>query len=110
MASNYDVIGIGNAIVDVIFAASDEFLLEHKIAKAVMTLIDEFRAARLRQAAAENATQSSGGSAANTMAGLASFGANGCFVGKVKKDRLGLRNLPTIWNASASNSIPAWQR
>jgi sugar/nucleoside kinase (ribokinase family) len=89
MASNYDVIGIGNAIVDVIFAASDEFLLEHTIAKSVMTLIDEFRAARL-VGAAENATQSSGGSAANTMAGLASFGANGCFVGKVKKDRLGL--------------------
>jgi sugar/nucleoside kinase (ribokinase family) len=89
MNNHYDVIGIGNAIVDVIFAASDEFLLEHTIAKSVMTLIDEFRAARL-VAAAENAKESSGGSAANTMAGLASFGANGCFVGKVKKDRLGL--------------------
>jgi sugar/nucleoside kinase (ribokinase family) len=89
MASNFDVIGIGNAIVDVIFAGSDEFLLKHTIAKSVMTLIDEFRAAQLL-AAAQNATQSSGGSAANTMAGLASFGANGCFVGKVKKDRLGL--------------------
>jgi sugar/nucleoside kinase (ribokinase family) len=89
MSNHYDVIGIGNAIVDVIFAASDEFLLEHTIAKSVMTLIDEFRAARLVVAAA-NAKESSGGSAANTMAGLASFGARGCFVGKVKKDRLGL--------------------
>jgi sugar/nucleoside kinase (ribokinase family) len=89
MNNHYDVIGIGNAIVDVIFAASDEFLLEHTIAKSVMTLIDEFRAARL-VAGAQNAKESSGGSAANTMAGLASFGANGCFVGKVKKDRLGL--------------------
>src|SRR3981081_4669747 len=89
MVANYDVLGIGNAIVDVIFAATDEFLLEHTIAKSVMTLIDEFRAARLVDGA-RNATQSSGGSAANTLAGLASFGAQGCFVGKVKKDRLGL--------------------
>ena len=89
MNKSYDVIGIGNAIVDVIFAASDEFLLEHTIAKSVMTLIDEFRAARL-VAAAQHAKESSGGSAANTMAGLASLGARGCFVGKVKKDRLGL--------------------
>jgi sugar/nucleoside kinase (ribokinase family) len=89
MNETYDVIGVGNAIVDVIFAASDEFLLEHTIAKSVMTLIDEFRAARLI-AAAENARESSGGSAANTMAGLASLGAKGGFVGKVKNDRLGL--------------------
>ena len=89
MARIYDVIGIGNAIVDVIFAASDEFLLEHGIAKSVMTLIDEFRAARL-VAAGANAQESSGGSAANTMAGLASFGAQGSFIGKVKNDRLGL--------------------
>ncbi|HYK78321.1 MAG TPA: adenosine kinase [Micropepsaceae bacterium] len=89
MVQTYDVIGIGNAIVDVIFAASDEFLLEHGIAKSVMTLIDEFRAARLL-AAGENAKESSGGSAATTMAGLASFGARGSFVGKVKNDRLGL--------------------
>src|SRR3954469_13975536 len=86
--ANYDVIGIGNAIVDVIFPATDEFLLNHTIAKSVMTLIDEFRAAQLI-AAASNAKESSGGSAANTMAGLASFGASGCFVGKVKNDRLG---------------------
>jgi sugar/nucleoside kinase (ribokinase family) len=89
MVQTYDVIGIGNAIVDVIFGASDEFLAEHGIAKSVMTLIDEFRAARLL-AVGENARESSGGSAANTMAGLASFGARGGFVGKVKNDRLGL--------------------
>ena len=88
MEKVYDVVGIGNAIVDVIFAANDEFLLEHKIAKSVMTLIDEFRAARL-VAVAANARESSGGSCANTMAGLASFGGAGAFVGKVKNDRLG---------------------
>src|SRR4051812_46838553 len=86
--TTHDVIGIGNAIVDVIFPTTDEFLLKHTIAKSVMTLIDEFRAVQLI-AAAENMKESSGGSAANTMAGLASFGGKGCFVGKVKNDRLG---------------------
>src|SRR5258705_12054725 len=90
MVQTYDVIGIGNAIVDVIFATSDEFLLDHGIAKSVMTLIDEFRAVRL-VAAGENAKESSGGSAANTMAGLASFGAHGGFIGQGKKDPLGVR-------------------
>jgi sugar/nucleoside kinase (ribokinase family) len=89
MNQAFDVVGIGNAIVDVIFAVSDRFLLDHKIAKSVMTLVDEFRAARL-VAAAENARETSGGSAANTMAGLASFGSKGWFIGKVKSDRLGL--------------------
>jgi sugar/nucleoside kinase (ribokinase family) len=88
MSGGYDVAGIGNAIVDVIFAASDEFLLKHQIAKGVMTLIDEFRAVELI-IAMSNSRESSGGSAANTMAGLASLGARGVFVGKVKNDPLG---------------------
>jgi len=88
MGERFDVAGIGNAIVDVIFPATDQFLLEHGIAKSVMTLIDEFRAAVLLTAA-EKATQVSGGSAANTMAGLASFGGKGLFIGKVKDDPLG---------------------
>jgi len=88
MITEFDVIGIGNAIVDVIFPASDQFLLDHGIAKSVMTLVDEVHAARLI-AAADNPTESSGGSAANTMAGLASFGSCGWFIGKVRNDRLG---------------------
>jgi sugar/nucleoside kinase (ribokinase family) len=88
MSARYDVAGIGNAIVDVIFPATDQFLLENGIAKSVMTLIDEFRAALLL-VAASHAKQSSGGSAANTMAGLASFGGSGLFIGKVKNDPLG---------------------
>ena len=88
MNKEFDVIGIGNAIVDVIFPASDQFLLDHSIAKSVMTLVDEIHAAHLI-AAADNPTESSGGSAANTMAGLASFGSRGWFVGKVRNDRLG---------------------
>ncbi len=88
MSERFDIAGIGNAIVDVIFPVSDDFLLEHGIAKSVMTLIDEFRAEQLI-ALAEDAKQVSGGSAANTMAGLASFGAKGKFIGKVKNDPLG---------------------
>ncbi len=88
VGKRYDVTGIGNAIVDVIHPASDEYLLGHKIAKSVMTLIDEYRAHQLVSGLQE-ATESSGGSAANTMAGLSSLGAAGHFIGKVKDDRLG---------------------
>ena len=88
MEKRYEVTGIGNAIVDVIHPASDRFLLEHKIAKGVMTLIDEYRAHQML-AGIGKARESSGGSAANTMAGLASLGASGHFIGKVKDDRLG---------------------
>ena len=79
---------MGNAIVDVIAPASDAFLLEHAIAKGVMTLIDESRAQSLYAAFADP-RETAGGSAANTMAGLASLGGKGLFVGKVKDDRLG---------------------
>src|SRR5437764_8187174 len=84
----YDVVGLGNAIVDVISAADDSFLLEHHIAKGVMTLIDESRAEQLCRAVADP-QEIAGGSAANTMSGLASFGAKAVFVGKVKADPLG---------------------
>lgn len=88
MTDQYDVAGLGNAIVDVVAPCSDEFLLEHNIAKGVMTLIDEFRADQLYRQLPE-AQQIAGGSAANTMAGLASLGGKGLFVGKVKADPLG---------------------
>ena len=88
MARSFDVIAMGNAIVDVIAPVDDEFLLTHNIAKGVMTLIDEYRAAHLYNAFTER-REVAGGSAANTMAGLASLGARGMYVGKVKADRLG---------------------
>jgi sugar/nucleoside kinase (ribokinase family) len=88
MPQSYDVAGLGNAIVDVIAAVDDDFLLTHKIAKGAMTLIDEFRAGQLH-AALREAREVAGGSAANTMAGLASLGARGVYAGKVKDDRLG---------------------
>jgi len=95
MPQQYDVAGLGNAIVDVIASVDDRFLLNHRIAKGGMTLIDEFRAKELLKVLADNQqTMSSlhevaGGSAANTLAGLASLGGNGVYVGKVFDDRLG---------------------
>ena len=89
MTPRYDVVGIGNAIVDIIFAADDQFLLTHKIAKGSMMLVDEFRAQVLLEGMA-SPRETSGGSAANTMAGLASFQGKGLFIGKVKDDRLGV--------------------
>ena len=95
MTKKYDVAALGNAIVDVIASVDDRFLLTHKIAKGGMTLIDEFRARELMKALADNSQALSGlhevagGSAANTMAGLASLGGAGLFIGKVKSDRLG---------------------
>ncbi len=88
MGQKYDVAGMGNAIVDVIAPASDAFLAEHGIAKGVMTLIDETRAGTLLSAL-KNPRQIAGGSAANTMAGIASLGGKGLYVGKVKDDFLG---------------------
>ena len=88
MTKRYDVAGLGNAIVDVIAPVDDAFLLEHNIAKGVMTLIDAHRAGQLYHVLTR-AQEVAGGSAANTMAGLASLGGKGLFVGKVKADRLG---------------------
>ena len=112
MTTRYDVAGVGNAIVDVIFAAPDAFLLEHKIAKAVMTLIDEFRAEQLI-GLMPRALQSSGGSTANTLAGFASLGGQGLFIGKVKDDSLGqsfaadLKNIGVHYEISMAKGGPS---
>ena len=87
-APRFDVLGIGNAIVDVIARTDDDFLVAQKMQKGGMALIDEARATAIYDAMGP-ATQISGGSAANTIAGVASFGARGAFVGKVKDDEVG---------------------
>lgn len=87
-APRYDVLGIGNAIVDVIARAEDDFLVAQGMHKGAMALIDEARAAAIYDAMGP-ATESSGGSAANTIVGVASFGARAAFIGKVKDDELG---------------------
>src|SRR5258707_4666025 len=86
--ARYDVLGIGNAIVDVLARAEDDFLVRHGMRKGAMTLIDEARATGIYDAMGP-AVEISGGSAANTIVGCASFGARAAFVGKVKDDELG---------------------
>ncbi len=86
--ATYDVIGVGNAIVDVLSPTEDNFLEEHGLDKGMMTLIDTDRARQLYDAMGPG-VEVSGGSAANTLAGLASLGGNGAYIGKVRNDTLG---------------------
>jgi sugar/nucleoside kinase (ribokinase family) len=83
-----DVVGIGNAIVDVIAHADERFLAEESLSKGAMTLIDAERAEALYRKMGP-AIESSGGSAGNTMAGIASLGGTGGYIGKVRDDLLG---------------------
>ena len=83
-----DVIGVGNAIVDVLAKADDAFLKTHDIPKGGMILIDEDQARKIYDAMAA-AVEVSGGSAANSIACIASLGGKGGFVGKVSDDTLG---------------------
>jgi sugar/nucleoside kinase (ribokinase family) len=86
--ARFDVVGIGNALVDVIAHAPDSFLVEHSLVKGWMDLIDTDRAVQLYQALG-SAVEMSGGSAANTMCGVASFGGRAAYIGKVNDDDLG---------------------
>ncbi|HVA16065.1 MAG TPA: adenosine kinase [Stellaceae bacterium] len=83
-----DVVGIGNAIVDVLAQADDAFIRKEQLAKGTMALIDEARAQTLygRMSAG---LEASGGSAANTIAGIASLGGKAAYIGKVADDALG---------------------
>ncbi|NND76173.1 MAG: adenosine kinase [Ilumatobacter sp.] len=83
-----DVVGIGNALVDVIAHATDDFLDGNQLVKGAMTLIETERAVEL-YAALDGAVEMSGGSAANTMCGLASLGGKAVYIGKVNDDDLG---------------------
>lgn len=87
-AATLDVVGIGNAIVDLIDNTDDGFLTRHGMAKGGMALIDEDQAEAI-YAAMGPAIALSGGSAGNTIAGLASLGAKCGYIGKVKDDQLG---------------------
>jgi adenosine kinase len=87
-AARYDVLGIGNAIVDVLARTDDDFLVRQNMRKGAMMLIDEARATAIYDAMGP-AVEISGGSAANTIVGCASLGGRAAFVGKVKDDELG---------------------
>ncbi len=87
-SAEFDVTGIGNAIVDVIAHADDAFLAANAIEKGAMTLIDTARAEELYGRMGPG-IEVSGGSAGNTMAGFAALGGKGAYVGKVADDQLG---------------------
>ena len=83
-----DVVGIGNAMVDILASADEAFLATHSLVKGAMTLVDATQAARIHEAMGPR-VKMSGGSVGNTMAGLASLGGTGCYIGKVHRDQLG---------------------
>src|SRR4029077_17354778 len=87
-SAKYDVLGIGNAIFDILVQADERFLWRHGMVKGGMALIDEARAASIYQDMGP-AVEMSGGSAANTIVGIASLGARAAYVGKVKDDQIG---------------------
>ncbi|MEM9009799.1 MAG: adenosine kinase [Pseudomonadota bacterium] len=88
MSKPYQVVGIGNAIVDVLAQVDEPFLAATRVERGIMTLIDTARATEL-YAAMPPGQEISGGSGANTIAGFAALGGRTAYVGKVKDDQLG---------------------
>jgi sugar/nucleoside kinase (ribokinase family) len=87
-SAKYDVLGIGNAIFDVLVQTDEAFLKQHGMTKGGMALIDEARAIAIYQDMGP-AVEMSGGSAANTIVGIANLGARAAYVGKVRDDQIG---------------------
>lgn len=115
MKSAYDVLGIGNAIVDVLSRTDEAFLGQHGLVKGSMMLIDEERAESLYDAMGP-AIEVSGGSCGNTMAGVASFGGKGAYIGKVRNDQLGavfghdLKSIGVAFDTPKAKSGPSTAR
>lgn len=104
--ARFDVLGIGNAIFDVLVHTDDAFLAAQGMSKGGMMLIDEARASAI-YAAMGPATEMSGGSAANTIVGLADLGASAAYVGKVKDDQIGRMYSHDIRAAKVTFATPA---
>jgi sugar/nucleoside kinase (ribokinase family) len=110
-----DVVGIGNAIVDVLVPSTDVFLSKHDLHKGTMALIDERRADALYRAMGAG-VEASGGSCGNTMAGIASLGGQGAYIGKVRDDQLGgvfahaLRAIGVTFDTAPLDRGPATAR
>lgn len=85
----YNVLGIGNAVVDVISQSSDMFLEKMNIEKGIMQLVDRDRGELLYNSM-DNRKQAPGGSVANTIAGIGALGLKTGFIGKVGTDELGV--------------------
>ncbi|WP_028347826.1 adenosine kinase [Bradyrhizobium murdochi] len=110
--AKYDVLAIGNAIFDVFAQTDEKFLADHGMTKGGMALIDEARAASIYRDMGP-ATEVSGGSAANTIVGIANFGARAAYVGKVKSDQIGglythdIRAAGVAFETKAASDGPA---
>jgi sugar/nucleoside kinase (ribokinase family) len=102
----YDVVGIGNAIVDVLVQADERFLGDHGLTKGTMALVDEQQAERL-YASVGPGLETSGGSAANTLAGIAQLGGRAGFIGRVRNDQLGQIFAHDIRSVGARFDTPA---
>jgi len=113
--ADLDVVGIGNALVDVLSRESEAFVTAQRLVKGAMQLVDEARAREL-YAAMGPAVEVSGGSAANTIVGVASFGGRAHYVGKVRDDQLGevfqhdLHSVGVGYSTSAAISGPSTGR
>ncbi|MEO0361141.1 MAG: adenosine kinase [Pseudomonadota bacterium] len=103
--ATYDVVGVGNALVDILCHVEDGFLASHGVEKGIMQLIDADRAVELYGVMGP-AQEISGGSAANTIAGLALLGAKTAYVGKVKDDQLGAIFAHDIRAMGATYEVP----
>jgi len=86
---SYDLCAIGNALVDILVSTDDAFLKTNAVTKGSMTLVDDGRSKELYQKAGAAVEMASGGSAANTLAGLSSLGGTSAFMGKVGLDEFG---------------------
>src|SRR5437868_5945366 len=110
--AKYDVLGIGNAIFDVLVQTDEKFLADHGMTKGGMALIDEARAMAIYGDMGP-ATEMSGGSGANTIVGVANLGARAAFIGKVKDDQIGrlythdIRAAGVAFETKAASSGPA---
>ena len=110
-----DVVGIGNAIVDVLVQAEERFLDDHGLIKGTMALVDEQQAERLYGSVGPG-LETSGGSAANTLAGIAQLGGRAGFIGRVRDDQLGgifahdIRSVGARFETPAATSGPSTAR
>ena len=110
--AKYDVLGIGNAIFDVLVKTDEGFLAAHGMTKGGMALIDEARAGAIYRDMGP-ASEMSGGSAANTIVGIANLGARAAYVGKVKDDQIGrlyahdIRAAGVAFETAAATDGPA---
>ena len=115
MSKNFDVVGIGNAIVDVLVQADDDLLDNFELTKGTMALVDEHQAETL-YASVGPGLETSGGSAANTLAGVAQLGGRAGFIGRVRNDQLGgifahdIRSVGARFDTPAATTGPSTAR